>query len=242
MIFLLFLNACAKKQYTIKSVDGYLVEMNNRFDSSPDPEMLSLVNYYKHKLDEEMHEIVGEAAQALTKSGQQSVLANFTADAMHEYGAGLWGPVDLAVINNGGLRTTLNQGKITIGNLYEIYTFDNCLVLLELSGKSVERLFDDFSQKKIEGFSKNVVLTLKNNAIETMTVGGKLLDENATYRLVTVDYLAEGNDGMDALKQATKYTDSGIILRDAMIEYIKKLTANNIIINAKPDGRIEIKD
>ena len=236
------LTACSKKQYGIKSANGYLVEMNDCLDSHADPEMHSLVQFYKAKLDEEMKEVIGEATQALTKTGQQSVLANFTVDAMHEYATSLWGPVDFAVVNNGGLRTTLNQGPITMGNLHEIYVFKNTLVLLELPGKAVKQLFDTFAQKKMEGFSKNLRLTLRNQSVESITIGGEPLNESAIYRVVTVDFLAEGNDEMEAFMQATSYTDSKITLRDVMIEHIKKLTAENKTIHAQPDNRIEIKE
>ena len=242
LIVLLFFSACARKQYMMKSSNGYLVEMNDRFDNQADPEMFSFIETYKNKMDAEMNEIIGEATQSLTKSGPQSLLANFTADAMQEYVTGIHGAVDFAVINNGGLRTTLNQGPITIGNLYEIYVFENRIVLLELPGKAVKQLFDSFVQKTIEGFSKNIRLIIKNKKVESLLIGGQLLDENATYKVVTVDYLAEGNDGMEALTQATSYEDLDITLRDMMIEYIKQLTAENKKIYATPDDRIEIKE
>jgi len=242
LILLFLLSACAKKQYAVKSVNGYLVEMNSRFDNHADPEMAKLVQKYKSQLDSEMSRVIGEADRALTKVGTQSVLANFTADAMKEYAAGLWDNVDFAVINNGGLRATLNRGAVTVENLYEIYAFENRLVLLDLPGTAVKQLFDGFAKRKMEGFSKGVQLILKDKTIESLTIGGKPLDENATYRVVTVDYLAEGNDGMEALAQATHYTDSYIILRDAMIEYVKKLTAENKKIHAIPDDRIEVKE
>ena len=242
LIVLSFLNACARKQYVMKSATGYLVEMNSRFDDRADAKMLSFVQTYKTQLDAKMNGVIGEAANTLTKTGSQSILANFTTDAMQEYATGLWGTVDFAVINNGGLRSTLNQGSIAIVNLYEIYAFENRLVLLELPGKAVKQLFEGFAQRKMEGFSKNVQLILKNRAIESLTIGGKPVDENGTYRVVTVDYLAEGNDGMEAFKQATQYTDFNIILRDMMIEYIKKLTAENKKVYVEPDNRIEIKE
>jgi 2',3'-cyclic-nucleotide 2'-phosphodiesterase (5'-nucleotidase family) len=239
---LFLLSACAKKQYAIKSVNGYLVEMNSRFDSLPDPGMRALVQSYKTGLDAKMNEVIGEADETLTKVGTQSLLANFTTDAMKEYATGLWGPIDFAVINNGGLRTTLNQGPVTIGDLYEIYAFENRLVLVDLPGKAVKQLFEGFVHRGMEGFSKGVRLTLKNKTIESLTINGKPLDEKATYRVVTVDYLAEGNGGMTAFTQATHYTDSNAILRDVLIEYVKKLTAENKKIHATPDDRIEIKD
>ena len=242
LIFLFLLNACAKKQYQIKSFEGYLVEMNSSLDNKPDTKMLAHVNSYKNKLDVKMNKIIGEATVALTKAGTQSVLANFTTDAMKEYATGLWGTVDFAVINNGGLRTTLNKGQVTVSNIYEIYAFENCLVLLELSGKNVRQLFEGFAKNKIEGFSKGVKLTVKNKSIESLSIGDKPLDDNAIYQVVTVDYLAEGNDNMEALAKAVKYTESNIVLRDAIIDYIKKLTSENKKINAMPDDRIEIKD
>ena len=239
---LLLLNACASKQYVITSITGGLIEMNSSLDSLADPGMLAFIQKYKNQLDPEMNEVIGEADQTLTKSGMQSVLANFTADAMQDRGTDKWGAVDFAVINNGGLRTTLNQGPVTVGNLYEIYPFNNRLVLLELPGKAVKQLFDSFTQKTMEGFSKGVRLTLKNNVIESLTIGGKPLDEKSTYRIVTVDYLAEGNDGMEALTQAVQYIKSNIILRDMMIEYTRSLTSKNQKIHATSDDRITIEE
>jgi len=242
LILLFLLSACAKKQYAVKSVNGYLVEMNSRFDNQDSPEMANLVQKYKSLLDSKMSEVIGKADQDLTKVGNQSLLANFTTDAMLDYAAGLWGTVDFAVINNGGLRSTLNQGTVTVEDLYEIYAFENRLVLLDLPGTAVKQLFEGFAKRKMEGFSKGVRLIIKDKMVESLTIGGKPIDEKATYKVVTVDYLAEGNDGMEALTQAIHYTDSNIILRDAMIEYIKKLTAENKKIHAIPDDRIEVKE
>jgi len=241
LVVLFFFSACARKQYVMNSATGYLVEMNNGFDSRADPKMASLVQTYKNRLDTKMNEVIGEADQALTKTGLQNALANFTADALQEYGTDLWGAVDFAVINNGGLRTTLNQGAVTVSNVYEIYPFENHVVLLELPGKAVRQLFESFTQK-MEGFSKGVQLTLKDHAIESITIGGKPLDEKATYKIVTLDFLAEGNSGMEALTKATNYTDSNIIVHDAMIDYIKKLTAKNKTIHATIDDRIKVKE
>jgi 2',3'-cyclic-nucleotide 2'-phosphodiesterase (5'-nucleotidase family) len=85
-------------------------------------------------------------------------------------------------------------------------------------------------------------LVIRDKAIESVTIGGNPLDEKATYRVVTVDYLAEGNDNMEALTQATGYTDSHIMIRDAMTTYIKKLTSENKLIDANADERLYIKE
>jgi len=242
IFFIIVLNACAKKQYEIKSVNGYLVEMNNAYDDRDGAKMSSIIQPYKIKLDARMNTIVGEAAKSLTKAGEQSVIANFTADAMYEYATDIWGPIDFAIINNGGIRTTINQGPVTIGNLYEIYAFENTLVLIDLTGKAVKELFASLALKKMEGFSKSIKLVIKDKAIESFTIGGSALDEEAIYKVATVDYLAEGNDGMAALTLSTGYKDSNIVLRDAMIEYIKNLTLENKLIDANADERLDYKE
>ena len=242
LFFVILLNSCAKKQYAIKSVNGYLVEMNDGFDDRDGATMSSIVQPYKIELDTRMNTVVGEAVKSLTKEGPQSILANFTADALHELATDIWGPIDFAIINNGGIRTTINQGSVTIGNLYEIYAFENTLVRIEITGETVKELFTNFAQKKMEGFSKSIRLVVKDKDIASLSIGGRPLDEKAIYKVATVDYLAEGNDGMEVLKQATTYIDSNIILRNAMIAYIKNLTSANKLIDANADERLDYKE
>jgi 2',3'-cyclic-nucleotide 2'-phosphodiesterase (5'-nucleotidase family) len=40
----------------------------------------------------------------------------------------------IAVMNVHGHRATMPKGEITIGNFYEIYSFDNTIVFLDLKG------------------------------------------------------------------------------------------------------------
>jgi 2',3'-cyclic-nucleotide 2'-phosphodiesterase (5'-nucleotidase family) len=243
LVLLVFITACTKKHYAVKSVEGTRVEMNSSFDARINPEMNKLVNSFKAKMANEMNEEIGIAAQSLVKGLPQSLLGNFTADAMKDYGSELWGKIDFAVMNNGGLRSLLNEGTITIGNMFEVYPFENGLVLLELPGKAVKELFEFAANHDGGGaLSKGVELVIRNKKIESLKIGGQPLDENSTYRVVTIDYLAEGNDGMAAFTQAVKYIDSNIRLRDAMIEFIKNLTAANKKVDAVLDNRVVVKN
>jgi 2',3'-cyclic-nucleotide 2'-phosphodiesterase (5'-nucleotidase family) len=243
-LFILFASftACSRKHYAVKNIEGSRIEMNSSLDAKANPGMIALVNSYKGKLDAEMNEKIGVAVQTLQKGFPQSLLSNFTADAMQDYASELWGPVDFALINNGGLRTILNKGTITVGNMYEIYAFENKLVLLELPGKAVRDFFDFIASHGGEGLSKGIELTVKKRTVLSLNIGGQPFNENKTYRIVTVDYLAEGNSGMDALTHAVKYTDTNVTLRDAMIEQVKKLTTENKQVDAKTDNRIKIED
>jgi 2',3'-cyclic-nucleotide 2'-phosphodiesterase (5'-nucleotidase family) len=240
-LFACFSFACTKNHYKVASVESSRIEINGAWDAKANTEMTALVESYKTKMKSELHEIIGTATQTLEKGYPQSLLSNFSADAMKAIGDSLWGSVDFAVMNVGGLRSSLAEGPVSIENMYEIYSFDNSLVLLELPGKAVKRFFEFIAFNGGQGLSKDVCLAVKARSVESLKIGGKPLDENKTYRISTIDYLADGNDGMEAFKKASNRIDSNKTLRDLMIQYIKNLTVNNQRINAAIDNRITIK-
>jgi 2',3'-cyclic-nucleotide 2'-phosphodiesterase (5'-nucleotidase family) len=234
------LSSCAKDRYGIRSIEASRIEINSDWDAKANPQMVALVESYKSKLDAEMDVPIGTAAQTMESGYPQSLLSNFTADAIKETAEKLWGKVDFAVMNNGGLRSSLNQGPVTVRNMFEIYSFDNRLVLLELPGKAVKEFFDFIAFNGGQGLSKDMRIVVKKRDVESLEIGGKPLDENKTYRVATIDYLAEGNDGMVAFRQSTNWIDSNETLRDVMIQYVKNLTSNNQEANATLDTRITI--
>ena len=241
LVIAVLLTSCTSKQYIVKNIEVVRVEMDSTWEPVADTEMRTLIISLKTKMTEEMQKVIGTANQTLIKDKPQSLLTNFTTDAMLDYASILWGPVDFAVMNVGGIRNTLNQGNVTVGDIYEIYPFDNRIVLLELTGKAIMELFDTIAKKGGEGLSKNIEVVIKDKVVESLIIGGKAVDENKIYRITTIDYLAEGNSGMEAFTKAVNVTDPNKFLRDVMIEYIKRLTAVNIRIDAHLDNRITIK-
>lgn len=226
------------EKYIVKSVEGVRIEMDSSLDKQADPRMTALLNLYKEQLDAEMNMEIGTAARTLVKGYPQSLLSNFTADAIREFAAKEWGDVDFAVMNNGGLRASLNKGAITVGNLYEIYPFENRIIFLEVPGKAIRELFNYFAFNGGEGLSSGVRLVIRDRAIASLQIGGKPVDDERIYRVATIDYLAEGNSGMEALTHAVKQIETGKTLREVMIEHVRTKTAQNSIIDAKLDDRI----
>jgi 2',3'-cyclic-nucleotide 2'-phosphodiesterase (5'-nucleotidase family) len=235
------LSCMGEKRYAVKQIRTTRILMDSVWNASPDSPMQALVDSFKIRMEEVTHQEIGIAAQDLVKGKPQSLLGNLTADAIYDFADNLWGNIDFAVTNIGGIRATLNKGAITVGNIYEIYPFNNYVVLLELPGTAVEALFDSLALKAGEVLSKGIELVIKDKAVESLKIGGKPFDKKKTYRIATINYLAEGNDSMEALTQAVKTTNSNILIRDVMIEHIKKSTAAQRKIDAKLDNRIKIK-
>ena len=74
--------------------------------------------------------------------------------------------------------------------------------------------------------------------MKTVTISGEPIDPNRTYRLATIDYLAEGNDKMVALKKATKKQVTALLASDVMMNCVK----TQGVIDAKIEGRVVITE
>ncbi|MFA6701760.1 MAG: 5'-nucleotidase C-terminal domain-containing protein [Dysgonamonadaceae bacterium] len=232
-----------KSKYQISKMSATIVAMDSTLDSSPNLPMQLLVNTYKVDLDKEMNVVIGESEEYMTYKRPESLLTNLTSDVMKAYGDEfLENGADLAIMNVHGHRAAMPKGKLTIGNLYEIYSFDNAITFLELKGSDLKKIFDAYAIIGGAGISGNVRLTIKNKMLVDVTIDGKPLDENKLYKIVTLDYLAEGNDNMQAMKDADKRLNTGITLRDIMIDYISEQTKIGNKISSKLDGRITIQD
>ena len=233
--------SCKPQQYRIIDMRGTVVEMNSSFDANPNKKMQQLVQKYKTELDNEMNEVIGTSIQLLNYGRPESLLTNLTSDVMKAYGdEHLPNGADVAIMNVNGHRADMPIGKITVGNLYEIYSFDNAITFLELKGSDLKKIFDSYAWIGGAGISSNVKLIVKNRKVQSVTVDGKPIDMNKIYNISTLDYLADGNNEMDALRNAVKKTDTGITLRDVMIDYVKEQTRQGNEITSKLDGRITI--
>ena len=91
------------------------------------------------------------------------------------------------------------------------------------------------------GISSTVKLLIKDGKLESATVKGLPVDKDKVYTIITLDYLADGNDGLDAFKNSIEVIEPGLTLRDAMMQYVKDQTANGKEISSVLDGRIIIE-
>lgn len=197
---------------------------------------------YRTRVDETMNQVIGNAPVALDRTGVESVLGNFVADLTRTQTMAVYGrPVDMGGMTSGGLRNPIDQGPITVGDVFELMPFENEMLVLTLSGKTVQDMFDYAARVKNLSVS-NATFTIRNNKPEDIKIGGKPFDPGKTYTLAISDYLANGGDNMMFLKDALKVEQVGLLARDAIMQEIKQLTAAGKPVTAKVEGRVkEIK-
>lgn len=236
----LILLSC-KPQYHIAEMSGTITEMNSSFDSLQHAAMHALVLSYKSELDEKMNEMIATSEQAMMYGRPESLLTNFTSDVMKAYGdEQLEEGADVAMMNVHGHRASMPKGEITVGNLYEIYSFDNAITFLEIKGSDLIELFNAYARIGGAGISSNVRLIIDNRSVKEVTLDGKAIKAEQIYRVVTLDYLAEGNDNMSAMRNAIRQHNTGVTLRDVMIDHVREESRRGNPIRSTLDGRITI--
>ncbi|MHA4741008.1 5'-nucleotidase C-terminal domain-containing protein [Dyadobacter sp. MSC1_007] len=193
---------------------------------------------YKDKMQAEMSRVIGQTEQALTKpSDPETLMGNYFADAMLTEGLKKDPTIQFTLATKGGLRTTFPKGDITVSNVFELMPFENEMVVLKLSGENVRKVIDFIAKKDGEPVS-GIRLRIRDNVAYDVTIGGQPFDINKTYNLLTYDYLADGGDDLECLRQPLERKEINKRVRDALLENINDLTRQGKKITAQLDGRI----
>ncbi len=205
------------------------------------PADTSVENYiapYKARLDAKMNQVIGYAPEELTRGYGESTLGNFVTDLMQQQADIYYeGTVDVAVTTYGGLRNPIPKGDITIGNIYELMPFENELVIVKVTGQTLQKLFDLAAAKRI-AFISNARYTMQGGRAFDIKIGNEPLQASKIYSVAVSDYLANGGDQMVFFKEGEKALVLGITVRDAILNHIKALTAIGRPVEAKIEGRV----
>lgn len=232
-----------QSNYKIDSIEGKVIKVDSKWDQQPDSAALALLAQYKIIVDSTMNSVIGFSSERMEKGRPESLLSNLVADVLKQSSAELIGnPTDIGLINMGGLRSDLPKGDITRGDIFEILPFENSLCILTVNGETLKKLFNQIAYRRGEGISGAKLVLSKDSKLISATVGNEPIKDDKLYTIATVDYVAEGNDGMSALTNAQyRICPPKATLRDIFISYVEEKAKNNEPISSKIEGRIMIK-
>jgi len=232
------LASCSHKIWTITHASSIKIPIDSTTEVLADKSYEAYLQPIKQKLDAQMNEVIGQAAETMKGHAPESLLSNFNADVYRQAASDFLGEkVDIAIVNLGGLRTVVPAGNITVGKIFELMPFENELVVLWLKGDKLSDLLQFFASVGGEGVS-GLRMEISNGKAVNVTVDGKKLVAEKLYSIATNDYLAGGNDKMVQLAQYEKRVNTGVKIRTILLDYIKNETKKGNKIQSKLDGRI----
>ncbi len=181
---------------------------------------------------------------------QECAMGNLVADAMLDRVKDQG--VTIAIANSGGIRSSIDAGDVTMGEVLTVLPFQNTLSTFEVSGQTViDALENGVSQvEEVKGrfpqvaglkFTWDMSVAPNEGRITEVLVmsGGSFapIDPGATYRLVSNNYVRGGGDGYKMFRGADNVYDYGPDLADVLAEYM----ADHAPVSPYLDGRIAQK-
>lgn len=192
------------------SVSEKLIPVDSRLDSRRDPELMAVIEPYRAGIDSLYNTTVARLQGSEPLSNRSAAMLNFDADFILERASELTGmKIDGSIGNKGGLRTTWKPGDISEGAAIDMMPFRNRIVVLEIKGSDL-----------IEAFG--VMQARGGDAVAGIT-GVAQIDPRKTYRIATIDYLANGGDYMAPLARAKRVAESPRWAYEDLLLYLKDL-------------------
>jgi 5'-nucleotidase len=150
-----------------------------------------------------------------------------------------YGGADLSIQNGGGVRVDLAVGTVTVGDVYTVLPFKNTLVTLTMTGAEIRAALEDAMQSVVAGNTGSYPYAgalrwqvdlgqargARLSALEHRNAAGQwvALDPAATYRVITNDFVAAGQDGYTTLGTlgADRRSETFLAYADAFLQYAK---------------------
>lgn len=218
------------------------------------PEVVARIAELSVPLDEIRNKVVAEAATPIdgardTCRHGECQMGNLVADAMlarvKDQG------IVIALQNGGGVRASIDQGPITMGEIYTVLPFQNTLSTFFVTGATLKAAlengmaqFDDpekdgrFPQVAGMTFRFDPAAAFGERISDVMVAEGDgfaALDPDKVYGVVSNNFVRNGGDGYAMLRDAQNVYDYGPDLAEVVVDYL----AAEGPYEAYTDGRIK---
>ena len=222
-----------------------MVRLDSTYDAKIDPKLAKYVDKKRRQMEKKMQVVIAHSDAELESYAPESPLSNFLTDLLLNESAKYikdttFANMDLSMLNFGGIRTSMPAGDVTIGDLYRISPFDNYLTFIVLKGSELEKALERFTDKFNAPYSGAVIIYgggQKEWEPLTMFVQGLPIDENRLYKLVTLNFIADGGDHLLEGIQFEKIEYTTVTFRDFLIAELKAMTARGEKVEGKEDRR-----
>jgi 2',3'-cyclic-nucleotide 2'-phosphodiesterase (5'-nucleotidase family) len=228
-ITILGLSSCKQESQTLSKIAGKQISIDSTFIA--DDSIASYITPYRNRVNTILDSTLAFAPHLITKEDKalNTTAGNLMADIILSESTPIFNSrtqkeIDFVVLNHGGIRSIISQGPVTARTAYQVMPFENTIAVVALSGKSVRDLISYLiTSDRPHPISGLQIVLDKNDELVSVNVQGKPFDENRTYFVATSSYLVQGGDNMVFFKDGLEVVDLNYLIRNAMIDYFKKI-------------------
>lgn len=237
-----------------RDYDYRLIPVTDRFNPSEyDGRITDFLAPFKAKVDSVNNHVIGYSAQSMTNV-RNGAYANWAADFGLRFGRMVadslrlndpaFPQADMAIMNVGGIRQAMKEGAVTEGQMLATFPFSNYMQLVRVKGKDLVETMRAAAAKGGEAISGNVrVVTDDAGELVRVVIDGKEMDPEADYVVSTIDYIANGNDGLSPMARHELLWSDNVKMNVRVLEDMARTASLGLPIQADPNPRFvkEIK-
>ncbi|MFC7062449.1 5'-nucleotidase C-terminal domain-containing protein [Halobacillus seohaensis] len=234
------------------TVVGYAGELIDVSEQEEDPEAAEVLKKYSEQVAEVKNEESGGVALdelpnprtgdggKISVRNSETKLGNLITDGMLDKAIEYDNNVIAAFQNGGGIRTSIDEGIITMGEILEVLPFGNTLATMNLSGTEILEALEHSVREApgenggflhVSGMNFTYDSSMESgNRVENVEFeqDGQLvsLEENKEYTIATNAFTAKGGDGFDVFAAAYedgRVTDLGSSDWENLRDYVAEL-------------------
>lgn len=240
------------------TITGYAGELIAIKDKAEDAKAAELVKPFKDKVTELQNQSIGTSAavklegeRAVVRT-QESNLGNLITDGMLAKAKTINPNTVIAVTNGGGIRASINEGDITLGEVLTTMPFGNTLGIMNLKGSEIKAALEhSVSQAPKESGAFLHVSGMKFSYDSSKPAGQRVvkmevkgtdgtfteIDLTKNYLVATNTFTAKGGDGYEMFANAYaegRVSEPGFVDYEMFVDYLTQFKT----IEPKVEGRI----
>ncbi len=131
---------------------------------------------------------------------------------------------DLSIMNAGGVRDSLPEGKVTYRDVLKVQPFGNQISVIRLTGAELLKYLEAVA-KMTPGSGAfpqtvGVQMVIEGGVLKEARVQGKPIEPQREYRLALNNFTAGGGDGYPKLSDHPGHVNTGLVDADVMRAFI----------------------
>lgn len=229
LLFVFCLSGCKNETLVNAEIKGERIPIDSSIVT--DREIENFVKPYSDHINKTLDSILAYNPSDLNKGEGElnTAIGNLMADIVMEqtnpvFKSRTGKDLDLVLLNHGGIRSTIGKGPVTARTAYNIMPFENEIVVVELTAVKIQEMLDYLENNKTAHPLSGIEIKMdRNYKINSTTINGKQIEAGKTYFVATSDYLQQGGDNMNFLKDPVTMHRIDYKIRNAIIDYFGKV-------------------
>ncbi|MEL0629630.1 bifunctional UDP-sugar hydrolase/5'-nucleotidase UshA [Psychromonas aquatilis] len=148
---------------------------------------------------------------------------------------------DFGVMNSGGVRDSIQAGKVTYKDVLKVQPFANQVSYVDMTGAEVINYLNVVATKPVDtgAYAQfyGINMTVTKNGVEDIVIDGKPLELTKTYRFSIPSFNAAGGDGYPNVTNHDGFVNTGFVDAEVLKDYLQSNSPIDVS-DYQPKGEI----